>query len=301
MRVYGWSDGRGGTFHYRIREPLRGLRLLGHETRTGPALTLAHAETFDVILVRALNDSWSSRAWKYLAESNNVLLVYDLDDDIWAWHSSTRAYKYWTRERRLQAEINIQLADLVTTPSKMLAQILRELNPNVHVLLNTVPKWLTKITPASLPQGKFVIGWEGAIQHIRDLKLVYDPVFRFMLQHSDVELWLWGPDEFKDLPPALHDRVRCFGWQSEVSSYYRSLAMHVALAPLLNEPFNETKSAIRVQEHSALGIPVLASPMPAYRGFLIHGQTGAFIQTRGGWERWLERLYQHADLRERMG
>ncbi len=301
MRIYGWSDGRGGVFHYRIREPLRGLRLLGHETATGQALTVKQARTYDVILVRALHDPWSSRAWRLLKESNDVLLVYDLDDDIWAWHPNTKAFQYWNRERRLQAELNIQLADLVTTPSYHLAALLEHLNPNVHVLPNTVPKWLTKIGPNSQPPGVFVIGWEGAAQHLEDLQLIYTPVFRFMLRHPDVHFWLWGPDEFIELPAHLDSRIRCFGWQPDVPSYYRSLCMNIALAPLQEQPFNETKSAIRVQEHSALGIPIIANPSLAYDGFLIHGENGLHANDEFEWELRFEQLYEDSRFRQRLG
>lgn len=298
MKVYGWDTGNGGVFHYRIREPLRGLRTRGHETFISVALT-PELKTSDVLLVRALNDEWNSRAWLGLAEIGELLLVYDLDDDIWAWHPESSEARYWSDKRRLQAEINIQIADLVTTPSHQFAKILRQLNPNVVVLPNTFPRWLTKINPP-FARRPFVIGWEGAAQHLDDLKLIYVPVFRFMLKHSDVHLWLWGPERFTELPKGLRERVKCFPWQKDVPSYYRSLDMDIALAPLTDDPFNQTKSAIRVQEHSALGHPVIASPSPAYRDYLLPGQNGVYAGSEGVWEECLEELYGNEKLRRQM-
>jgi glycosyltransferase involved in cell wall biosynthesis len=296
MRVFGWSDGQGGVFHYRIKEPLRGLRLRGHRTETGQALQLKTADRHDVILVRALHNPHESKGWMALAEQGNHLLVYDLDDDVWAWHPTTNSYQYWNDQRRLQVEINIQIADLVTTPSIEFARILQNLNPNVKVLPNTVPRWLTSIAP--LKRDVFVVGWEGAHQHLRDLQMMMSPLFRFMVRHRDVQLWLWGPDGFADLPPGLADRVKCFPWQSDVPSFYRSLAMDVALAPLEDQPFNETKSAIRVQVHSALGHPIIASSSLAHVGYLQPGVNGFYADREGDWEDCLEALYTDRSLRE---
>lgn len=297
--MFGWSDGHGGVFHYRIKEPLRGLRLLGHEAKTGSALQLKLADAYDTILVRALHNPHESRGWLALAQQGKHLLVYDLDDDVWAWHPTSPSAQYWNEQRRLQVEINVQVADLVTTPSPRLGRLLSQLNPNVAVLPNTVPRWLTSISQPR--RDRFVMGWEGAHQHVRDLELIYKPVFRFMLAHPDVDLHLWGPNEFRELPPGLAGRVRCYGWQPDVPSYYRSLSMDVCLAPLESTPFNETKSAIRIQEHSALGIPVIASRSPAYEGFLKNGINGYFASSAPTWEATLERLHRDPALRLQLG
>ncbi len=306
MKVFGWSDGHGGVFHYRIKEPLRGLRLLGHQVQTGSALQLKLADVYDTILVRALHNPHESRGWLALAQQGRHLLVYDLDDDVWAWHPTDQSAQYWNEQRRLHAEINIQVADLVTTPSPRLGRLLSQLNPNVAVLPNTVPRWLTSMTRPR--RDRFVIGWEGAHQHVHDLELIYRPVFRFMVNHPDVEFHLWGPERhtwlpsiMQWLPPGLAGRIRCHGWQADVPSYYRSLSMDVCLAPLEATPFNETKSAIRIQEHSALGIPVLASPSPAHDGYLVDGVNGYLASSPSAWEKALEAVYRNPTLGEQLG
>lgn len=297
MRVHGWTDGKGGTSWYRTKEPLRGLRQRGHDVTVGPALFNGKKlHSYDGLLVRALHDRWNSSAWHQLAEIGRQVLVYDIDDDVWNWHPGTEQYRYWTEARLLQAEQNILAANVVTTPSHMFAKYLRQLNPNVVVIPNTVPAWLTRIQ-RPLTERPFVVGWEGAPHHLDDLKLVWGPVFRFMLRHPDVQFWLWGPHKFDDLPVKLAERIRTTPWIRDVPSYYRSLDMDVCLAPLEDTPFNETKSSIRVQEHSALGIPVIASNSPAYQGYLQPGVNGLFAESEQEWEDHLELLYQDAYLR----
>jgi glycosyltransferase involved in cell wall biosynthesis len=301
MRIHGWTDGKGGTSWYRMKEPARALRLRGHDVTVSPMLFDGKSlNDYDALMVRALHDRWNSDGWRRLAELGRHALVYDLDDDVWNWHSGTEQYRYWTEQRLEQAEINISLASVVTTPSAQFATYLRELNCNVVVIPNTVPVWLTRINPPKTKR-PFVIGWEGAPHHIDDLKLVWGSIFRFLLKHRDTEFWLWGPHGFEDLPLGLRERVRTFPWQSNVPDYYRSLDMDIALAPLQDTSFNETKSAIRVQEHSALGIPVIASPSEAYAGYLHDGVNGFLASSEEDWELYLNLLYDRPDIRYDLG
>lgn len=303
MRVFGWSSGRGGVHWYRIREPLRGLKLRGHTTQQSHILFGGESlNDYDVLLAHGVADPKNSHGWQRLAEIGRHQLIYDIDDDHWNWHPDTEQYQFWTEDRLMQVEENIIVADIVTTPSRTFASHLSQLNRNVIVRPNTIPEWLTKI---HLPRGNrpFVVGWEGAPHHIDDLTLVYAPLFRFMIHHPDVQLWLWGPwkDPHADYMPGMEGRVQRFPWQKSVADYYRSLDMDVCLAPLQPTAFNETKSAIRVQEHSALGIPVIASPSPAYSEYLFDGQNGFYADREDEWEDHLEYLYRNHDARGKLG
>jgi hypothetical protein len=299
MRILGWSNAQGGIHHYRIREPLRGLSLLGHETKSTPAVVAEAFEHYDVVIVRALHNPHNSQAWRWAAkQERRALLVYDLDDDIWAWNPSTDTFRYWGDEQRWNAELNIQCADLVTTTTSRLADVLAELNPRVAILPNCIPEKLLSFLPNH--REKFIVGWQGALQHVRDLQLVYNPLFRFMLRHSDVEFHLWGPQSFVDLPKGLAERVVCHPWQQSVWQYYFSLSMDVGLAPLDTlDRFNETKSDIRLREYAALGIPFIAS-----RGVTYHQaatETRNFLATsEREWEDCLELLYQDQAMRSRL-
>jgi hypothetical protein len=296
MRVFGWSNAAGGVHHYRIREPLRGLSLLGHHTKSLPAATVEIFEQYDVVVVRGLHHPRNSLLWRFAAEAGkHALLVYDLDDDIWAWQKGSKEDEYWNDERRLNVELNIQCADLVTTPTKNLANVLSELNPRVAVLPNTIPERLLHLLPEK--RKRFIIGWQGAQQHINDLELVYNPIFRFMLNHSDVDLHLWGPENIEQYLPALDGRIVCHSWTERVWGHYFRLNMDVGLAPLdPSNPFNETKSDIRLREYAALGIPFIASHSDAYTHTALDAR-GLLATTEQEWEDALTELYRNANLR----
>lgn len=295
MRIFGWSNAAGGVHHYRIREPLRSLSLRGHFTKSLPAVTAELFETWDVVLVRGLHHPQNSLLWRWAAEMGKpALRVYDLDDDIWAWNSGSEEDRYWTDQRRLEAELNIQAADLVTTPSDSLAGILAELNPRVAVLPNTIPERLLQLIPEH--HEGFVIGWQGARQHVRDLQTIYAPILRFMLRHSDVQFHVWGPHGTLDFPDALASRIVTYPWINSVWGHYYRLNMDVGLAPLNEDTFNATKSDIRIREYAALGIPFIASRSNAYAR-TAEAARGILVETETEWEEALEELYCNSNKR----
>ena len=299
MRVFGWSNAVGGVHHYRIREPLRGLAIRGHATRSLPVATSEIFEQWDVVLVRALHNEKNSLLWRWAAQTGQpALRVYDLDDDLWAWRPGTNEDKYWNENRRLQVELNIQCADLVTTPTDALAEVLMPLNPNVAVLPNTIPQKLLTLFPER--RQKFIIGWQGAQQHTIDLQVIYDPILRFMLRHPDVELHLWGPEKFEQYLPGIEDRIVCHPWVQSVWTHYMRLNMDVGLAPLdVGDRFNETKSDIRLREYASLGIPFIASKSPAYTSTTLAAR-GLLAADETDWSNALELLYSDANLRHRI-
>lgn len=304
MRVFGWTGLRGGVGHFRIREPLRGLRLRGHKTKVSPNLSKEIAAEYDVIVVRALHDH-NSLLWEYLAQKRNHLLVYDLDDDLWNWNKNTDAFKYWTDYRLKQVEQNIRLASIVTTPSSQFAEYLRELNPNVHVVINTVPSYVRQLKQEHM--NRFTFGWQGATQHIDDMVEVLPSLLAFLSTHSDSEFHLYGPSWIAGLeyyPLAVQDRVVFHHWETDIDSYYKSLNMHVGVAPLSNtDPFNYTKSGIKVQDYSTKGIVSIASFLPPYFDILRQGENGYFVDPddpKGYWDYWLSYLYDRPELLERM-
>jgi hypothetical protein len=273
--------------------------LRGHETRTLPAATVEVFEQYDAVLVRGLHHPKNSLLWRWAAESGKpALRVFDLDDDPWSWLPGSPEDLYWTDERRLQLELNIQYADLVTTPTRMLADVLAELNPRIAVLPNTIPERLLTLLPPK--QDRFIVGWQGAQQHVKDLQLIYNPVLRFMLRHSDVEFHLWGPQGTLDFPDALAGRIITYPWTSRVWDHYLRLNMTVGLAPLdLRDRFNETKSDIKLREYAALGIPFIASTSSAYSTTALAAR-GMVAESEREWEEALEELYRNPSLRDWM-
>ena len=65
----------------------------------------------------------------------------------------------------------------------------------------------------------------------------------------------------------------------------------IGIAPLVASAFNRCKSAIKTMDYAALGLPVLASDVPAFRGSLADGPGGMLVaNTRSAWHAALSAL-----------
>jgi glycosyltransferase involved in cell wall biosynthesis len=146
----------------------------------------------------------------------------------------------------------------------------------------------------------FVVGWQGAKQHVKDLAIIYNPVLRFMLKHSDVQFHLWGPGGILDFPDALAPRIFTYPWTPSVWQHYMRLDMDIGLAPLdMGETFNLTKSDIRLREYAALGVPFIATDGDTYRSTGLAAR-GLLVNTESEWEDALELLYSNSHRRDWM-
>jgi glycosyltransferase involved in cell wall biosynthesis len=107
-------------------------------------------------------------------------------------------------------------------------------------------------------------------------------------------------------PPATAPRPLCpparlTGWVGDVESYYRAIDWHVALAPLRPAIFNRSKSALRLLEAAALGLPVVASAAGPYADWLRHGETGYLARQDHEWVRYLRILVNDDAVRLELG
>ena len=71
-----------------------------------------------------------------------IRCVYEVDDDLWMVDKSSGAWSDEWIEVAQTMEANVTAAHAVTTTNDHLAAILRELNPVVHVIPNTITRRL---------------------------------------------------------------------------------------------------------------------------------------------------------------
>jgi len=299
VRVYGWARKTGGVAWYRIREPLRGLSLLGHTVGCGPELNMADALDYDVIITSVHGEHEGTQGWETLARlPNRPKLVYDIDDDVWNFRKGLHQYEYWQDEELLRnVQSSIACADLVTTPSPVLANIVAKLNPNVVVLPNYVPMSLLLSSPLR-PQN-FTVGYQGGDTHKFDVAAVGLHLLKFLARNTDAYMAVWGASSYDD--GLFPGRVKLHPWNRSVKDYYASLSMSVGLAPLERNPFNDAKSAVKAVEYAALGVPCIATDSLTYEGTVEHGATGYLLSNRADWCQTLEGLKQEPMVLAAMG
>jgi glycosyltransferase involved in cell wall biosynthesis len=147
---------------------------------------------------------------------------------------------------------------------------------------------------------RVTIGWAGSPSHEPDMALVAVPLRKFLDGHRDVDLHLIGHD-WRSAMGLRRSNVRVTGWAESIPDYWRSIDFDIGLAPLAHSIFAMSKSAIKVLEYGALGIPCLASDEAPYRDAVVDGVTGFLIRRPADWDRRLRELASDAAMRAEMG
>ena len=123
------------------------------------------------------------------------------------------------------------------------------------------------------------------------------PTLRAMAEAVDFELLTIGAE----LPAAAGIRTRSLPWSEATEGELLGRA-HVGIMPLpAGDAFAEGKSAYKLLQYLAAGIPAIASPVGENRRVVVEGETGFLASTPGEWCEALRRLAADPALRQRMG
>jgi glycosyltransferase involved in cell wall biosynthesis len=105
---------------------------------------------------------------------------------------------------------------------------------------------------------------------------------------------------------ALDPRIRHIRWCAN-SVYAKLCASDIAIIPIdkrrgdpLNTPSWKVKSENRLTLKMSIGLPVIATPIPAYEDIIQHGVNGFFARSANDWKHCFQRL-RDPQLRAEMG
>lgn len=298
MKLLGFDDGSACGF-YRLLLPFAELARHGHQAKVRFGFTPPDGDE-DVIVAERIDNDQALATWRRLRARSK--LAFEVDDDVFsvdlvnwlAWRTYSRAVP-----RDVVAHA-AQVADLVTVTCEPLAEVMRREtgNRNVAVLPNCVPDDLLAVERPR--RERLTVGWAGGASHGADLQLVARPLRRFLERTPHADLHLIGTD-FRPTIGAPAGRARWTDWQASPWRYYQQVDFDVGLAPLADTPFAASKSPIKALEYAALGIPVVASAVGPYPGFVLDGVTGFLVRQDHEWGRYLRLLASDAGLRAEMG
>jgi hypothetical protein len=228
--------------------------------------------------------------------------VFDIDDDMLNidGHSvSQLGFAQFTAEARAALETNLRAAHVVTVTTARLAERISALNPNVHVVPNRVPRWLTE---RRRPQPDSVtVGWGGGSAHNIDWVDVAPRIGRFLTRNPNVHFHAIGVPGTINFDSWPRSQLRHTGWAKNVEDYYRLVDFDIGVAPLKPHPFNQSRSAVKALEYGALGIPIVASAYTPYENHVKHGETGFLVRRDHEWAQYLRDLTQDPAMRAEMG
>jgi glycosyltransferase involved in cell wall biosynthesis len=229
-------------------------------------------------------------------------LVFDLDDDLLhipRLHPDATAL----RPRAKIVRRMLQVADVVWVSTRSLAERLSTIRTDATVVENCLDERIW--TPPPPPSGNTPVRilCMGTATHDRDFAMIEPALIRLKNEYKDrVEINVIGMTG-RDLPPGLQRIGLSVSASRSYPGFVQILtsvqpAWHIGLAPLLDTEFNRCKSALKAMDYAAMGLVVLASDMPVYRGSLADGPAGRLVaNSAAAWYAALDTMVRDRDAR----
>ena len=229
--------------------------------------------------------------------------IFELDDNLLNIAPDNPSYKaYQNKEIKENLYKFIQFCDHVTCSTEPLKEVLSRYNKNVTVVTNSILPEFKRIP--EINNSSIRIGWQGSAHHYNDLKFITNALVEVCKKYSNVKIvWMgWLPEYIKNSIPA--NRLEVHGWV-DFQNYYdklRSLNIDIGLAPLEDNIFNKSKSALRYYENSLMGACTVASNVYPYTHAIKSGTDGLIVQKNRhkDWFKAIKSLIDNKELRHSM-
>lgn len=231
-------------------------------------------------------------------------VVMDLDDDLLALPPDhpDRISTYYASglPAILHALLNV---DAVTVTSEPLKETVEKLNPNVFVLPNYFDEnlWNFRTNLAKLPAEPLTIFYMGTTTHQPDLSFISEPLFRIAKSFgSAINFHFYGiepPSGLEEWTQITHQQVKTFDYEN-FAAIMSQIQADLAIAPLCDNLFNRSKSAIKFFEYTAMGIPGVYADLPPYSRVIRDGYNGLLAQTPDQWYEKIRFLIEHPESRQ---
>ena len=246
----------------------------------------------------------------------DTFLHFDTDDlltELYEGHRHFEAY----RDNNLAniTKAVYEMADLVSVTQMKFAE---RIAPFVRsgclaIIKNAIdfdlPCW--NAPPTKPKKGHTRIGWVGGIHHEEDVK-PFQGVMVSLAAKVGVEKIEWRLHGKPPPNPENNENV----WQTEVWDNYQAWLtggakrsnvfigyalpadqygvfysqMDISIAPLLDNPFNDSKSEIKLMECGRYGVPLVCTDVGAYGEIIENGKTGYLISRNNPKSEWIKRL-----------
>lgn len=230
-------------------------------------------------------------------------IIYDLDDNMWNLPSANPGKKAIEAMQEGFA-ICAAACDLITVSTRGLrtaaATALHHLKQEIVVVPNAMDFNLFRPASVDRNDGRIVIGWQGSNTHGEDIRDCWAVLPSILEEFENVYM------EFIGMPPPaqIRNHPRCLmrRWYQvgEYPSRLSSWGWDIALAPLVDNRFNRSKSCIKMMEAGAVGAACLASEVQPYIEFAALGGRDvewALCTTPKQWKDKLRTLVMEPELR----
>lgn len=286
MRIYFISPDRGALGYWRCTLPAHHLHKQGH------ALVAVDFGGFqkelvdwaDVVVIQRFIGNSMLHLVEY-CRIRGKKVVYELDDNVWHFPKSPE-YKTAGREKICeQTEAIINVCDAATVSTDAIGEEIRKRTKTpVYVLPNCLDfeKWRVTVEDDE-KDDMYVIGWMGGHYHVLDLEIMVPGLIDVLKENKKIVLGFIGCCPMELL---LRYPSRVFLEQfvhiDMLPKVMAALGFKFGLAPLYPNEFGKARSAVRLLQYSALGVPSIVSDWGEY-GKMIGEGFPCIVVENGDW------------------
>lgn len=311
----------GGCGYFRCKQPATFLQRSGLIDAESIFRNPSHADLLsaDLVVMQEMGSVEASNMAKFMRE-NNIPYVTEFDDFVlhvsphnqagyMAWNPST-LYLHRALEMTKQG-----VGIIVSTPA--LAREMFAYSNLVYVVPNYLNKDKWDIPAVRRTDGKIRIGWCGGNAHADDLFMISKVLDKIVKEYKGKVIFETMGMTRQELagvfPLEIHNEVcpSC-GFEGELHHYpgesledypivLASKGWDIAVAPVIDNSFGNCKSDIKIKEYSAIGLPIVASPVKPYVGAAEDGAQISFATTFEEWYKALKDLIENVEKRQEMG
>ncbi|NWK77243.1 glycosyltransferase [Aquitalea sp. LB_tupeE] len=265
----------GGSGEYRVSLPFHALQeggrldvaMISPENGAAPLLSVVEMARFnpDALLIHTmLTDGVLHAVKQYREFMPNLRLVFGLDDLVGALPEKSILNRVWRKtmpDARPRLRAMLKHFDTLVVSTEPLAEACRDMIDDIRVVPNRLARHMWGKVSSLRGQGKKPrVGWVGAQQHQGDLSLIIDVV----KQTADEVEWVFMGMCLPEMRPYIAEEHPCVSFQ-EYPEKMASLNLDLAIAPLEINPFNESKSNLRLLEYGVMRWPVICTDIYPYR------------------------------------
>ena len=257
--------------------------------------TLVRASSYDCILIQRVLFPFPI---PLLMRRHRRRIIYDFDDAIFTTEtvdaSGLEHMRQWFHARTVAPLL--KSASHAVVENDYTAGYARDCGALATVI--TGPIDTERYRPGEGPKedGRVVLGWIGSPTTSVYVDLIREPLEALGQAYPNLVLRLVGTSEPRI--ENLRFEARSWSLETEVSDLQ---SFDIGLMPLPDDPWTRGKGGYKILQYSAMGLPVVASPVGVNQKLVDHEISGYLARSNEDWVGYLSRLIEDVDLRVRMG
>lgn len=227
------------------------------------------------------------------------MLVFDLDDAVWAEHRRKRGrirrqLMRWRVNRRLKAIC--RCADICTVANEVIAAKLREWGAHVEIVPMALDESVWRPRDRENAGNRVRVGWAGAPGNLKYLRAIAPALVEVQREFPEIEIAVYCGNDPKFDHGLRYKHIPYRG--GDEPAVIRGF--DIGLAPLPDKEFAQGKSPIKCLQYMASGVAPVVSPVGATRSMFVEGHTALFARAQEEWAAALKRLITDTKLRRRI-